>query len=108
MQAQKTLELNPRHPIVSSLLRAAQANPEDQMTKDMAMLLYDTALLASGFSQNETDEANQRVYRMMAKNFDLESMELEEEITVEEEEEAEAEAEAPPLTEEAGLGGDEF
>jgi len=107
MQAQKTLELNPRHPIVSSLLRAAQANPEDQMTKDMAMLLYDTALVSSGFAQDEADEANQRVYRMMAKNFDLESMELEEEIVVAEEEE-EAEAVAEAVAEEAGPGGDEF
>jgi len=113
MQAQKTLELNPRHPLVSKLLRETQANPEDQNTKDIAMLLYDTALLASGFFQEEVDEANKRVYRLMAKNLGLESMDLEEEISIEEEEVEAPAAEVPDFSaaeEEdfSSLANDEF
>jgi heat shock protein beta len=92
MQAQKTLELNPRHPVVSALLRQVQASPEDQNTKDLAMLLYDTALVTSGFTQDEVEEHAQRMYRTLAKSLDVTSMELEEELDVSAEEVVKEEA----------------
>lgn len=92
MGSQRILELNPRHPIVAELNNLAAAAPKEQATVDMAHLLYDTALLASGFSQDDTEGFSERMYRMMASELNVKSMELQEEIEVPEEEEEDEEA----------------
>mmetsp|Transcript_15405 Transcript_15405/g.23222 ORF Transcript_15405/g.23222 Transcript_15405/m.23222 type:complete len:773 (+) Transcript_15405:109-2427(+) len=89
MTASRTLELNPRHPIIIELNSLAQSAPDAESTKDLAWLLYDTALLSSGFAQTETELFAERMYRTIASNLNLESMELAEEIEVELEEEEE-------------------
>ena len=45
LAAQRTLELNPRHPIVVELNRLVVESPSEESTKDLAFLLYDTALI---------------------------------------------------------------
>ena len=55
MMASKTLEINPRHPIIVELNKLATSAPEEQSTKDLAYILYDTALLQSGFQFDETE-----------------------------------------------------
>jgi len=89
MAAQKTLELNPRHPIIVELNKLVVESPEEQSTKDMAFLLYDTALLASGFAHEDTEGFSARVSRTLANSLNLKSMELVEEMEIDEEEEAE-------------------
>ena len=52
MLAKKTLELNPHHPVIKEMLnkvRAAGDGDVDQDVKDYATLLYNIALLNSGF-----------------------------------------------------------
>ena len=56
MSASKTLELNPRHPIIVELNKRVVSDPDSQSTKDLAYLLYDTALLTSGFLQEDIGE----------------------------------------------------
>ncbi len=63
MQAGKTLELNPRHPIIVALKDQVSSNPESQATQDMAHLVYDTALLSSGFNQEDTEEYVRKIYK---------------------------------------------
>jgi len=90
MAASRTLELNPRHPIVVELNSLIQDSPDEQATKDIAFLLYDTALLASGFMHDDTDSFSERMYRTLSTNLNLKSLDLAEELAVEEEaEEAE-------------------
>jgi len=89
MSASKVLELNPRHPIVANLRDKAEADPEDEATKDAALLVYDIALLSSGFMQDDMDDFTQRMYRTVGKSLDVDSFDLLEEIEVEEEEEEE-------------------
>ena len=89
MAAQKTLELNPRHPIIVELNKLVVESPEEQSTKDMAFLLYDTALLASGFAHEDTEGFSARVSRTLANSLNLKSMELVEEMEIDEEEEVE-------------------
>ena len=43
------LEINPEHPIMETLRKKAEADKNDKSVKDLVMLLYETALLASGF-----------------------------------------------------------
>jgi len=85
MASQKTLELNPRHPIIITLNKLAQENPDDQNTKDMAQLVYETALLSSGFTNDDTEGFAERMYRVLASNMDLKDLDLAPEITIEEE-----------------------
>lgn len=94
MSAQKTLELNPRHPIIVALKDLVEASPDEQDTKDTAMLVFDTALLSSGFLQDDLEDFTQRMYRSVGKSLSVDSFDLVEEMELEEEdEEAEAEAE---------------
>jgi len=110
MVSSRTLELNPRHPIVSKLNQLAQDAPEEQSTKDLAWLLYDTALSASGFIQDDVDSFSSRMYRTIASSLKVKSMDLEPEIEVPEDEEEE-EGESATSSAEAGSSagaGDEF
>lgn len=111
MQAAKTLELNPRHPIIVELNERVQADPTAESTKDLAFLIYDTALLASGFAHDETEEFAARMYRAIAGNLQVEDMTLVPELEIEPEEEEEDEEENLDMgdtEEEEEFGHDEF
>jgi heat shock protein beta len=90
--AKKTMEINPRHPIVAELLERVKKDKESSELKDLAWLLYDTALLNSGFSMDESKDFSSRMYRLMQRGLELESLDLQEPIEVPaEEKEAEDE-----------------
>jgi heat shock protein beta len=103
MSAAKTLELNPRHPIVIELNSLVTSAPDEQATKDLGHLLFDTALLASGFQQDDLEGYSERMIRTLAKTLNLDSLDLAPEVSVEEEEakeeEVKEEAETKPASE---------
>jgi HSP90 family molecular chaperone len=108
MMASKTLELNPRHPIIVKLNDLVQSEPEAEATRDLAYMVYDTALLTSGFQHDDADDFANRMNRVLAGSLKVDSMDLVEELAVEEEEEEEEEETA---AEESNLdqeGHDEF
>lgn len=49
MLAKKTLELNPHHPVIKEMLQRVKDEQVDQDLKDYGTLLYNMALLNSGF-----------------------------------------------------------
>jgi heat shock protein 90kDa beta len=109
MAAQRTLELNPRHPIVVELNRLVTENASDESVKDLAYLLYDTALLASGFAQDDTDGFSDRMYRTMAASLNIKSLKLVEELEIDEEEEdVKEEKKEAAVSSEEESGHDEF
>ncbi|XP_063301206.1 heat shock protein HSP 90-alpha-like [Pelobates fuscus] len=56
MAAKKHLEINPDHSIIDRrLTQKADADKNDKSVKDLVILLYDTALLSSGFSLEDPD-----------------------------------------------------
>merc|ERR1712198_394245 len=65
MAAKKQLEINPEHPIMETLRRKAEADKNDKSVKDLVMLLYETALLASGFGLEDPMVHAGRIYRMV-------------------------------------------
>lgn len=89
MLSKKTMELNPRHPIIENLLHMVQDHPADEQTKNYASLIYDTALLNSGFYMDEPTTFASRMYSLMKDGMRLNSLDLLDEIEVPEEEDVE-------------------
>ncbi|XP_022130990.1 heat shock protein 83 [Pieris rapae] len=65
MAAKKHLEINPDHSIVETLRQKADADKNDKAVKDLVILLYETALLSSGFTLDEPQVHASRIYRMI-------------------------------------------
>lgn len=65
MSAKKHLEINPDHPIVETLRKKVDADKNDKSVKDFVMLLFETALLSSGFSLEDPQTHTSRIYRMI-------------------------------------------
>nr|AHW57925.1 heat shock protein 90 [Propylea japonica] len=65
MSAKKHLEINPDHPIVENLRQKAEADKNDKAVKDLVILLFETALLSSGFTLDEPQVHASRIYRMI-------------------------------------------
>jgi len=65
MAAKKHLEINPDHPIMNTLYEKVEVDKNDKAVKDLCLLLFETSLLASGFSlEDPTSHAN-RIHRMI-------------------------------------------
>ncbi len=65
MMAKKHLEINPDHPIMETLRQKADADKNDKAVKDLVILLFETALLSSGFSLDDPQTHSNRIYRMI-------------------------------------------
>merc|ERR1711902_488464 len=65
MAAKKHLEINPDHSIVENLRQRAEADKNDKSVKDLVMLLFETALLSSGFSLEDPAVHARRIHRMI-------------------------------------------
>jgi heat shock protein beta len=93
MLSKKTMEVNPRHPLIAHMNElAAEDDAEDNNDlRQNVHLLYDTALLNSGFQMDDPKAFAQRMYSLMKSGFELDSLDLLPEIEVPEEEEEEDE-----------------
>lgn len=65
MAAKKHLEINPDHSIVETLRVKVEADKNDKAVKDLVMLLFETSLLSSGFSLEDSTVHSARIYRMI-------------------------------------------
>merc|ERR1712203_170983 len=92
MSGRKTLELNPNHPVVVDLLGKVKANKDDAAALDTAQVLFQTALVESGYEIADPSALVSRVYRLMSKELGVDPDAPLKEVEVpEEEEEAEEE-----------------
>merc|ERR1712153_237266 len=101
MSGRKTLEINPNHPVVVDLLAKVKDDKENAAAKDTAQVLFQTALIESGYELADASALVNRVYRLMSKELGVDPDAPLTEVEVpEEEEEAEEEEEEEEDTEE--------
>jgi len=87
MQSKKTLELNPEHSIVKELKKKSDQDKNDKTVKDLIWLIYETALLSSGFTLDDPNAFSARIYRMIKLGLSIEDEPAEDKV----------EEELPPL-----------
>jgi len=115
MSGRKTLEINPNHPVVTDLLAKIKADKSDKAAVDTAQVLFQTALIESGYELADASALVNRVYRLMSKELgvdpdapikEVEIPEGEDEEEAEEEEEKDDD-ESKDEAEEAKVDGDD-
>jgi len=65
MSSKKTMELNPKNPIIEELRKKTAADKADVHVKNLIWLLFDTSLLLSGFSLDDPSVYSNRIFRMI-------------------------------------------
>merc|ERR1711865_1062525 len=94
MSGRKTLEINPNHPVVIDLLAKVKHDKENAAALDTAQVLFQTALIESGYEIADASALVSRVYRLMSKELGVDPDAPMKQVEVpEEEEEEEAEEE---------------
>ncbi|KAI8325299.1 putative heat shock protein 80 [Martensiomyces pterosporus] len=89
MSSKRTLGLQPTHPIIRELKAKVTADKNDKTVRDLVNLMYESALLASGFTLDDPSQFSNRIYRMIKLGLSLDD----------DDEAAPAETDAPALEE---------
>lgn len=66
MKGRKIMEINPRHPVVERLNGLVKKDVNDTQATAMAELMFDTALMTSGFQPEDINKFAERIYGSMA------------------------------------------
>merc|ERR1712054_448720 len=93
MSGRKTLEINPNHPVIVDLLSKVKADKEDSAALDSAQVLFQTALMESGYEIADPSALVNRIYRLMSKELGVDPDAPIKEVEVPEGDEEEAEEE---------------
>jgi molecular chaperone HtpG len=72
MVSKKTMEINPKHPIMKNLKTKLGSDENDKTIKDLVMLMYETALLTSGFSLPTPATFASRIHKLIGFGLGLE------------------------------------
>ncbi|KAE8055394.1 hypothetical protein FH972_012234 [Carpinus fangiana] len=89
MSSKKIMEINPDNPIMEELRKRAEVDKHDKSVKDLVMLLYESALLTSGFSLDDPNTFAARIHRMLKLG-----------LSIDEDETSSEDADMPPPLEE--------
>ncbi len=79
IKQKKALEINPRHPLIKELLRRVEDDAEDATAKEMAMMMFNTATLRSGYFLMDTVAHAEHIEKMMRQTLGIDENEAVEE-----------------------------
>ncbi|XP_031261550.1 endoplasmin homolog [Pistacia vera] len=71
MRGKRVLEINPRHPIIKELRERVVKSAEDESVKQTAHLIYQTALMESGFLLSDPKDFASRIYSSVKSSLNI-------------------------------------
>lgn len=66
MRSRKVFEINPEHEIIKGLNVACRSNPDDPEALKVLDVLFETAMISSGFTPDNPAELSGKIYDMMS------------------------------------------
>jgi len=69
--------MNPEHSIILELRKKADVDKSDKTVKDLVWLIFETALLSSGFALEEPSSFAARIHRMIKLGLSIDDTEEE-------------------------------
>jgi len=68
----KHMEINPKHPVIESLLDKVNDGKTNKATEELSMVLFETAMLRSGYTIKDNKKFADRIDRILRKNLGVE------------------------------------
>jgi len=102
MVSKKTMELNSKHSIVSKLQEKFEGNANDPTVKDLVWLIFETAMLTSGFSLDDPSVYSNRIYKLVKLGLNIYEDDEEEAEDDEDDKEDDDDEDLPPLEDDEG------
>lgn len=88
----KIMELNPNHPVVKKMLAMVEDGEDEDRVVELGHLIYDTALISSGYLMQENANYAKRMYKWIGESAGVDPSEPIEEFELPEEESEDAES----------------
>nr|QOI90314.1 hypothetical protein HWQ62_00177 [Pyramimonas orientalis virus] len=85
MGGKKTMEINPTHKMIQKLQDGVKnTSMNEHIIKDVIQLMYDTALVSSGYSHEDPSKFSNRIYKMIGLGIDADIDDTDDDNGVEE------------------------